>query len=70
MNPQHGFLAMAFVFGYKAVAVVEKSDLPADMIEELKNAKKYAEGRGLRLEIKNRAMVKNILKLIRIKINN
>ena len=61
---------VAFVFGDKAVSAVTQSDLPKSLIEELANAKKYAEGRGLRIEVKSRREVEQIIKLIKIKINN
>ena len=70
INPQKGFFAVAFVFGDKAVAEVEKSNLPEELIEELRSARKYVEGRGLRLEIKKRESVKHLLKLVDIKIVN
>ena len=56
--------------GEKAVAVVEKSDLPQELITELKNARKYAEGRGLRIDVKSPADVENIKKRVEIKANN
>lgn len=64
------YFLIAFVFGDKAVAEVEKSSLPAHLIEELKNAKKYAEGRGLRLEIRKKSDVENVIQLLRIKVKN
>jgi hypothetical protein len=70
MNPQQNFFVIAFVFGDKAVAEVEKSDLPKELIDELVKAKKYAEGRGIRLEIKKHETVKHVLQLVRIKISN
>jgi hypothetical protein len=54
LNPQKDFFAVGFVFGDKAVAQIEKSDLPCEMINELVNARKYAEGRGLNLKPKNK----------------
>ncbi len=70
MGPYEKYFIIAFVFGDKAVAEVEKSDLPAVLIKELVSAKKYAEGRGLRLEIRKKSDVKNVLKLTGFKINN
>lgn len=64
------YFQMGFTFGDKAVSAIEKSDLPKSIIEELKNAKKYVEGRGLRIEVKRRSDVKNIIKLVGFKINN
>ena len=69
-TPLDGYFRLGFVFGDKAVSVIEKSDLPGDIITELKNARKYAEGRGLRIEIKNQEDVENVKKLIDIKISN
>ena len=60
----------AFVFGDKAVSIIEKSDLPKNIIEEIKNARKYAEGRGLRILLKKPNDVKLVLKLTEIKISS
>jgi hypothetical protein len=61
---------ISFVFGDKAVAAVEKSSLPKELITTLRNAKKYAEGRDLRIDVKNSADVEHIKKLVEIKVNN
>lgn len=68
--PLKGSFQISFVFGDKAVAAVEKSDLPKELITELKNARKYAEGRGLRINVKNSDDVEHIKKLVEIKVNN
>jgi hypothetical protein len=68
--PLNGSFQVSFVFGEKAVAAVEKSDLPKGLITELKNARKYAEGRGLRIDVKNSADIENVKKLVEIKVNN
>ncbi len=68
--PLEGSFRVSFVFGDKAVAATEQSDLPKDLIKTLKNARKYAEGRGLQIDIKGPADVENIKKLVEIKINN
>ncbi|MFQ5641410.1 MAG: DUF3788 family protein [bacterium] len=68
-TPFEGYFRIVFVFGDKAVAVVEKSDLPQNIIESLKNARKYMEGRGIPLEVKRPEDVENIKKLVHIKIH-
>jgi len=50
--PGEGAFTLGFVFGDKAVAAVERSGLPKPLIAELRDARKYAEGRGLRLEVR------------------
>lgn len=68
--PLQGAFRLAFVFGDRAVAAVEKSDLPENIKNELKNARKYAEGRGLRIEVRSQKDVEHIKKLIDIKVRN
>jgi hypothetical protein len=68
--PLEGSFQVSFVFGEKAVVAVEKSGLPQELITELKNARKYAEGRGLRIDVKNSADVEHVKKLVEIKVNN
>jgi hypothetical protein len=68
--PLEGGFNVSFVFGERAVAAAEQSDLPKDLIETLKNARKYAEGRGLKIEVEGPADVENIKRLVEIKVNN
>jgi hypothetical protein len=68
--PGGRYFTIAFVFGDKAVRVVEESDLPLKMIRELQSAKRYAEGRGLRIEVKKQSEVKNVIKLVSIKVDH
>ena len=68
--PLEDSFKLSFVFGDKAVAAAEQSNLPQDLFITLKNARKYAEGRGLQIEVKNSDDVENIKTLVRIKINN
>ncbi|HEX9652826.1 MAG TPA: DUF3788 family protein [bacterium] len=46
LTPLQNLFRIAFVFGDKAVAVIEQSDLPDTIVDTLKNARKYAEGRN------------------------
>jgi len=69
-TPLQGFFRLAFVFGDKAVIAVERSDLPQDIKNELKNARKYVEGRGIRIEVTSEKDVEHVKKLIDIKICN
>jgi hypothetical protein len=69
-TPYQNYFQIAFVFGNKAVAVVEQSDLPLNIIDQIKNARKYAEGRGLRIVVKKQKDVNAVLKLTKIKMKN
>ena len=46
------------------------SNLPADVIKLIKTAPKYPEGRGIRLEVRTAADVKNAKKLLAIKMGH
>ena len=63
------FLA-AFVLGEKAVKVSHESDLPKDMLAKIDGARKYAEGRGVRFEVRNKKDLESIKKLAAIKMAN
>ena len=70
LMPLKNHFKLTFVFGDKAVSVIEKSDLPAHIIESLRKARKYAEGRGIQIDVKSMKDVKNIIKLVAIKVDN
>lgn len=68
--PQKNSFTIGFIFGDKAVEAARKSDLPQNIIDELLVARKYAEGRGISLDIKNSSQLKIIKSLLRIKVEN
>ena len=47
-----------------------ESDIALEIKNELINARKYAEGRGIRIEVKNNLNIPDIKKLIEIKLAN
>ena len=69
-TPYENCFRMTFVFGDKAVAAVEKSDVPQPVIDELLNARKYMEGRGLSIWVKTNKDVEVVKKLLMIKVAN
>lgn len=66
-TPCDKFFRISFIFGDKAVSAVESSDLPNEIINELKNAKKFVEGRGLHINVKLQSDAKIVMKLAAIK---
>ena len=51
--PRDQFFIVAFVFGDKAINNIMKTGISDIIKEELNQAKKYAEGRGISIEIKD-----------------
>ena len=68
--PWKKFFLVAFVLGEKAVAAAEKSALPKAVLDMIRSARKYAEGRGIRIEVKRPQDVEHIKKLCEIKMAN
>jgi hypothetical protein len=68
--PRDKFFKVAFVFGQKATDKILQSEISESIKNEINAAKKYAEGRGIRIEIKDKSIVQDIEKLIDIKVSN
>jgi hypothetical protein len=70
MTPCRGYFLASFVLGEKAVKMAHESDLPGSILEVIDSAKKYAEGRGVRLEVRSAKDVRSVEKLAIIKMAN
>ena len=58
---------ITFYFGDKAEPIIEASDLPTDIKNGFKNAKKYGAIRPITIKVFEHSDVENVLKLIVIK---
>jgi hypothetical protein len=65
-----GYFLASFALGEKAVKAAHDSGLPSSVLEAIDSAKKYAEGRGVRFEVRSAKDVHNIEKLAVIKMAN
>lgn len=70
LRPLEKCFLVSFAFGEKAVQAAELSELPAEIIESVRQAPKYPEGRAVRLDVKSAAQVKVAKKLLAIKLEN
>ena len=70
MTPCDGYFLASFALGEKAVKAAHDSDMPVSVLEVIDGSKKYAEGRGVRLEVRSAEDVSNIEKLAIIKMSN
>ena len=64
----HAFRA-AFVFGGRALEAILKSEVSEQIKSDLEGAKVYAEGRGIRIPVPDKASLKDISILIDIKLD-
>jgi hypothetical protein len=67
-TPLDGCFRLGFIFGDKAVAAIEASELPESMKDELRSARKYAEGRGLTIEVRSPDDLESVKTLVEIKL--
>lgn len=69
--PRNKYFKVAFVFGQKAFDEVMKNKIISQGIKtSLREATKYVEGRGVRIEVRDSANFTEIQELIRIKLAN
>ena len=66
--PRDKYFKAALVFGQKATDEIMQSTIADSIKEELKNARVYAEGRGIRIDVKDSKCISDIKNLILVKI--
>jgi len=66
--PREGYFKVAFIFGQKAYDVIMESDVSQAIKADLSQARKYAEGRGIRIEVRGKSIVYSIRKLVDFKL--
>ncbi|MFZ4399535.1 MAG: DUF3788 domain-containing protein [Bacteroidales bacterium] len=66
--PRNQFFIVAFVFGQKAYDAIMESSVSDFIKTELMAAKKYAEGRGIRIDINDEGIINDVKELIDIKL--
>lgn len=70
LGARKGYFSLGFILGDKAVAAAQKSTLSPDLKQQLLEAKKYAEGRGVRFDVKSRHALEQAKILIDIKLGS
>ena len=70
MTPCKGYFLASFALGEKAVKAAHAGDLPASVLAVIDSARRYAEGRGVRLEVRSAKDVRSVEKLAVIKMAN
>lgn len=70
MTPQSGQFLVSFALGEKAVAAAKGRRLPAALLKSIDAAPRYAEGRGLRLEVSRNSQVPPLAALAQVKREN
>lgn len=67
LTPCNGYFLASFALGEKAVEAAKVAKLSAGILRAIEEAPKYAEGRGVRLEVRDSRDAESILILASIK---
>ncbi len=70
MTPCQGYFLASFALGEKAVQAAHTAGLPTAVLEAIDSAPKFAEGRGVRLEVCSDTDVRTVVDLSIIKMGN
>jgi hypothetical protein len=70
MTPCKRHFLVGFALGEKAVKAAHQSDLSDSVLTIIDEAKKYAEGRAVRIEVRTKRDLSNVEKLAAIKMAN
>ena len=70
LTPCEGYFYVGFAYGEKAATAAMESDLPALVKEIIDGAKKFAEGRAIRMEVRGPEEVESVKKMATIKMAN
>jgi hypothetical protein len=70
LSPCQDCFRASFALGDKAVKAARQSGLPAPVITIIDEAKRYAEGTGVRLDVKTAKDAAAVKKLAKIKLDN
>ena len=70
LTPSEGFFLAGLALGQKAVDAAHASDLPSTVLDAIDTSRVFAEGRGVRLEVRSGADVRSVTQLAEIKMAN
>ena len=66
--PREGYFKVAFVFGQRAFDKIIDSDISDIIKDDLAGAKKFAEGRGIGIDVRDSDILADIFTLVGIKL--
>jgi hypothetical protein len=67
LTPQPRQFVVSFALGERAVAAAQKAELSANVMEAIEAAPRFAEGRGVRITVRDNRDVETLTRLAQIK---
>ena len=69
LTPGEGHFLVGFALGEKAIAAAHAGELPAPVLELIDSAPRFPEGRAVRIEVRKKEDVSNVLKVANAKMS-
>lgn len=70
MTPSTGFFLVGFALGQKAVDAAHERGLPEPVLDLIESSPKFAEGRGVRFEVRNADDLEHVIAVAEVKMAN
>ena len=70
LTPVQGHFLVGLVLGERAVAAAQASDLAPAVLRQIDEARRYAEGRGVRLAVRTGAELADVLRLVKLRMSS
>lgn len=70
LSPGHGQFMASFALGDKATQVARRTEFPSAVVQMINDAKRYAEGTAIRIEVKTARDIGVVKKMTAIKLAN
>ncbi|MCP4900682.1 MAG: DUF3788 domain-containing protein [bacterium] len=70
LTPQEGLFSVGFALGQKAVDAAHREGLPQSVLSNIDSSQKFAEGRGVRFDVRQVEDVNHVVQVALIKMAN
>ncbi len=70
LYPSRGYFLVLFVFDDREFSAAEKSTLPPAIVNKIRDARPYAEGRSFNIEVRVGSDLETVKRLVDIKLSN
>lgn len=69
MMPKEGYFFLTFVYGKRAVEAAKTAGLPSGILNDLLHSRAYMEGQSVSVDVKEKANLETVKKMIQLKID-
>ena len=70
MTPCEAYFVVGFALGERAVKAAHETGLAEEVLDLIDSSQKYAEGRGVRLEVRTKRDIEHVMQIAAVKMAN